>query len=208
MIFSEVAWKNSETTYNAIVAHPFNQELMNGTLEIYRHNFYLEQDEIFVEKETKFEAIIASKISYKYQVNFLDYAKSAYDYSQYLAQLNYTKTNELAPTTLAYGNHLLASTTDQSVEIQVAAILPCFWYYLELGQYFAQHKVDDNPYQDWIDSYSSEEYEEFVYEVINIFNELAKNTTPEIRQKMLEVFDISAKYEFNFYDDIYEMRFF
>jgi thiaminase/transcriptional activator TenA len=208
MTLSEIAWKNSLDTYSAIVVHPFNQKLMNGTLETYRYNFYLEQDEIFVEKETKLEAIIASEITDKYQLNFLSYAQSAYDYSKYLAQLNYTRTNELAPTTLAYSNHLLANAVDQKVEVQVATILPCYWYYLKLGKYFAQNKVDNNPYQGWIDSYSSAEYEEFVYEVIDIFDDLSQKATPEIRQKMLSVFDISAKYEFNFYDDIYEMRFF
>lgn len=207
-MLSEIAWNNSAYTYNAIVAHPFNQELMNGILETYRYDFYLEQDEIFVESEAKMEAIIASEISYKYQGNFLVYAKSAYDYSQYLIQLNFTRTHELAPATLAYSNHLLANTVDQTVEVQVASILPCFWYYLELGKYFAQHKVDHNPYQAWIDSYSSQEYEEFVYGVIDIFNKLAESTTPEIRQEMLGVFDVSAKYELNFYNDIYDMRFF
>ena len=208
MTLSEQSWKNSEDIFYKITQHPFNQEMMNGILSSDKFSYYLEQDELYVLDEAKFEAIIASKITPKYMDNFLEYSAAALDYAEFIEQLNISKTSEIAPATLSYTNYLLRSAVDKPIETQVAVLLPCFWYYLEIGKYLANNSVENNPYQKWIDNYSSKEYEQIVDEAISIFDDLADHTTENIRDQMLNAFRISAIYELNFYDDSYEMRIF
>ncbi|MDD9331116.1 MAG: hypothetical protein PV340_00315 [Wolbachia sp.] len=38
---SEIAWKKSEHVYQDIISHPFNQELMNGTLSKKKFYYYV-----------------------------------------------------------------------------------------------------------------------------------------------------------------------
>ncbi|WP_168464597.1 thiaminase II/PqqC family protein [Wolbachia endosymbiont of Ctenocephalides felis wCfeT] len=45
---SEIAWRKSEHVYQDIINHPFNQELMNGTLSREKFCYYVEQDSFYV----------------------------------------------------------------------------------------------------------------------------------------------------------------
>ena len=101
---------------------------------------------------------------------------------------------------------MLARTLCDSVEIGVAAVLPCFWVYLDVGQYIAKNAEANNPYSRWIATYASDEFEKSVREVIAIFDELAQNSSTEIRAKMLEVFEMSCIFEWRFWNDAYNLE--
>ncbi len=209
---SAVTWQYSAKIFDKIILHPFNQALMQGTLSIERFTYYMEQDGIYVVEEGKFESIIASRIKFEYIDEFQKYASGALEYRKEIdlffeKEANITKTGELAPATLGYTSYLLGSTVSMPVEILVAALLPCFWYYREIGEYFASHPAKNNPYQEFIDSYASEEYSVIVDELIDIFDDLASKAPQEIRAQMIDAFYKSAIYEWHFYEDTYGMMF-
>jgi thiaminase/transcriptional activator TenA len=210
MKLSELAWKKSYPIYQKIIAHPFNQELMNGTLALNKFAYYLEQDSVYTPAEVRLEAIIASKITYKYIKNILKYSGEALIYEQeiehyFKTNTDLNKTGNLTQATLNYVEHLQSSGA-VNAEVGVASILPCFWFYREEGKYFAQNSSPDNPYSKWIESYSSDNFSEDTDNIIDIFDDLANNATPEIQSKMLDIFYQSAIHEWHFFDDSYAMR--
>ncbi|MCT4635656.1 MAG: hypothetical protein N4A31_05400 [Rickettsiales bacterium] len=210
MRFSDIAWKQSEDMFYKIINHPFNQEMMNGTLSMVTYANYLEQDYNFVTVESKFEAMIAGKIASEYREFFLEYSISASDYAEeievfFQENKNISKTGENTPATYKYTDALLRSTVDKSIEVQVANFLPCVWYYRELGEYFANHPYPDNPYQDYIDSLNDPKYIKDVYEAIDIFNDLAESSSLEVKEQMLDAFSKNAGYEFDFFNDAYNI---
>ncbi len=58
----------------------------------------------------------------------------------------------------AYTNHLLAIASRGSFAERLAAVLPCYWIYSEVGKELKRRGSRDADYQRWIDQYSGEEY--------------------------------------------------
>lgn len=58
-------------------------------------------------------------------------------------------------------------------------------------------------YQKWIGTYGGDWFRQQVEEQINRFDELAENSTEEVRAKMKENFVISSYYEYQFWGMAY-----
>ena len=91
----------------------------------------------------------------------------------------------------------------EPVEVGIAAVLPCFWVYRDIGLYIAQSSANNNPYARWIEAYSSDDFSQAVNQAISIFDELGLQTTEAIRQKMLDAFYKSTCFEWHFWNDAY-----
>ena len=209
MKLSEKAWKLSSKTIQAIKVHPFNKELMNGTLPLDKLAYYLEQDVLYLEGFARCHAIIASKVPIEYVRNFLRYSENTFIAEQevlhqfFKKKFNFQETKLLAPATLSYTSYLRHICSNESVEVGIASLLPCFWIYREIGFFIAKQSPKNNPYARWIETYRNEDFSIVVDEVIGIFDTLAKKTTDEIRNKMLDTFYKSACLEWHFWNDSY-----
>ena len=84
---------------------------------------------------------------------------------------------EPSPDCLGYTSFLLATAYHEPWEVLVAALLPCFWIYWDVGSRIATHAAADNPYRAWIDTYADEAFGEAVRTVIGITDRAADATT-------------------------------
>src|SRR5258708_38780938 len=67
----------------------------------------------------------------------------------------------MAPTTYAYALHLLfVAATGTSPEL-LTAILPCAWFYAEVGRHLvgSTPAAADHPYADWLATYVSPDFD-------------------------------------------------
>ena len=55
---------------------------------------------------------------------------------------------------------------ERALPVALAALLPCFWIYAEIGRDIHARAVQPNPYSAWIDTYAGEEFHTLVREVI------------------------------------------
>ena len=207
MKLSEQAWEKSSSIFNAIVKHSFNQELMNGTLDPTTFYYYLEQDSVYTPAEERIEMLVFEKIPLEYKDDFKQYTKDAEAYELWLKGFfkinpNATLTGKVTSATMNYINHFDASSFIP-VELALSKVLPCFWFYKELGIYMSSYPVEDNPYQEFIDSYSGEEFVASTDNYIHIFDEMGKNASREIQNQMIDEFYASAVYEWRFFNDAY-----
>ncbi len=209
MKLSDKAWKMSLNIIDAIKIHPFNQELMNGTLDINKFAYYIEQDSIYLHDFARCHSIIASKAPLKYVRNFLRYSDYTFIAEQEVIHqffrriFNFQETGLITPATLSYTSYLLRICANEPVEVAVAAVLPCFWVYREVGLFIAKHSYNENPYARWIETYTSDDFKASVDEIICIFDDLSKSTTDAIRHKMLDAFYKSTCLEWHFWNDAY-----
>lgn len=214
MKLSTKAWERSANIYNAIIKHPFNQELMQGTLAKDKFAYYIEQDVIYLQDFSRCHAIIASKIPLEHMHSFLKYAEYTLIAEQevvhqfFTKEFNFTETGLITPATLSYTSYMLKTCLNESVEIALAALLPCFWVYREVGLFIAAIAEKNNPYFRWIETYSSEAFCNSVDEAIIIFDAMAANTTEAVREKMLDAFYKSTCLEWHFWNDSYRKRVF
>jgi len=116
---------------------------------------------------------------------------------------DYQQTGRCSLATIAYTQYLLSTCILESVEVAVAAILPCCLVYQEIGQSIAQHALKRNPYQQWIDTYASDDFATSTQQVITVFDHLADQASVMVRHAMLQAFYTSTCLEWQFWECAY-----
>ncbi len=212
MSFSKSAWTAIEEIYQSIIEHPFNQELAQGTLAKEKFQFYMKQDSLYLVDFARALAIAASKATTPDDlVLLLDFSKGAilaerglheFYFDHYGIQLDVGK----APACFSYTNFLISTATHSSYEESLAALLPCFWIYREVGIHIHKNAAEKNPYQKWIDTYSGDEFQAIVQNAIDLTDRVAEGANTEQTKRMQEVFVVSTRLEWTFWDSAYRLE--
>lgn len=217
MKFSQLAWQKNEHNYAKILNHPFNQELSQGTLEKDKFMYYIEQDSIYLKEYAKSLATIASRLELtEHILEFIDFAKGAFIAEQEVVHSSFRKQfgeipaidKSISNACIGYTSYLNATAKGEAVEVGVAAVLPCFWVYHQVGCHIHKYSAEGNPYQLWIDNYASSEFEAGVRRAITIADELYATASEGTKQKMLEAFTNSVIWEYHFWNDSYKRNYF
>jgi thiaminase/transcriptional activator TenA len=113
---------------------------------------------------------------------------------------------EPSPDCLGYTSYLLATAYHDPYEVLLAALLPCFWLYWDVGKTIAAKTAAGNPYQAWIDTYSDDGYGAAVQRVIDASDRAAAGASAAVRRAMDLAFVRSTRWEYLFWDGAYKMR--
>jgi thiaminase/transcriptional activator TenA len=113
---------------------------------------------------------------------------------------------EPSPDCLAYTSYLIAAAYHEPWEVLVAALLPCFWLYWDVGCAIARSAAPQNPYKAWVETYSDERFGDTVRAVIAITNRAADTASALMKTKMLAAFIRACQYEWLFWDSAYRRR--
>jgi len=216
MTFSEAAWQQTSRLRQSIDALPFNTELAAGTLSRERFQGYIVQDALYLALYARVLAIAGAKGPDGDTLRtFGACALEAVAVEQALHERYLTEFGvdparlaeaEPSPDCLGYTSFLLATAYHEPWEVLVAALLPCFWIYWDVGTRVAQHAAADNPYRAWIDTYSDVAFGDAVRRVIDIADRAAAATTEAIRARMASAFERCTQYEYLFWDGAYQQR--
>jgi len=212
MNFSESAWGAIESIYKSILEHPFNQELAQGTLAKERFQFYMKQDSLYLLDFARALAIAASRSTDPDDlVLLLDFSKGAIIAERGLHEFYFDFYGikldvEKALGCFTYTNFLISIAENGSYEESLAALLPCFWIYQEVGLHIHKNSATKNPYQKWINMYSGEEFQSVVKNAIALTDRIAKDVNDKQLQKMKEAFITSTRLEWLFWDSAYRME--
>jgi thiaminase/transcriptional activator TenA len=183
MTFSQDVWQRNHDLYQKILALPFNQELAKGTLDRKAFCHYVIQDAHYLLAYGRALAVAAAK-AYEADdvIQFSEAAKIAIIverslHSDFMQEFDISKAEfESTPLTLAchhYTSFLTATAWSESYPVILAALLPCFWIYAEVGKDIVNQSVPNNPYQAWIDTYAGEEFNTAVRNVITTVDKVA-----------------------------------
>jgi thiaminase (transcriptional activator TenA) len=210
MSFTEQAWERIGPLYDAILELPFNRGLAAGTLARERFVFYMLQDARYLTYYARALAVTAARApDAEALIQFAGSAREAMVVERALHESFFRRfgvsaaeaaATEPSPTCAHYTHYLLALAYNAPYEVSVAALLPCFWIYWEVGKHLLEIAAADNPYQAWIDTYADDAFAERVREVIQISDRLAAAATPMVRAQMHEAFVRAAKLEWMFWD--------
>jgi thiaminase/transcriptional activator TenA len=214
--FSELAWAEMAALRQGILDLPFNRELADGTLTQERFQFYMIQDALYLEHYSRALSVAAAKApDPEAMQHFARAAEEALVVERALhggffktfgVDANDAAAAEPSPTCYGYTNFLLSVAHIASYEELVAAVLPCFWIYWDVGNQIAKKAGADNPYQAWIDTYSDPTFGEAVEAVISIADRAAAASTDERQGAMLRAFKRSTQYEWMFWDSAYRLE--
>jgi thiaminase/transcriptional activator TenA len=200
----------TEVILDLIKDHPFIVKLMDGSLPLDIFHFYINQDALYLSEYKNVLAILGSKCQDENDTQFfLDSATGIIHVENVLHQ-NFLKNknlnNDLSPTCELYTSYLSRIVNTKSIEEGIAAVLPCFTIYKEVGDYIKENQTNrkDNPFQNWINTYGGEDFAKSVKNAIHIANLHAENANENTLNKMNVAFEKASKLEWMFWDSAYK----
>ena len=215
--FSLQAWKNIDRIYQAILTMSFVKELKTGSLDRQIFQYYMIQDGIYLGEFARVLAIISAKApGSDMQLEFANSVREAIVverslHENFFAEFGIKAEDALAtepsPTCLSYTNFLIATAYQHSFAVTVAAVLPCFWIYLEVGKHIHEEaNTKANLYQKWIDTYIDPDFEASVNYVIRVADEAAQKASATELELMDRAFYRASQFEWMFWDSAYRLE--
>ena len=214
--FCDHAWQRTEALRRAIHELPFNRELAAGTLPRAAFQHYIIQDALYLGAYARALAAAAVKATdTSAQEFFAEPSKTALVveralHATYLGQfgidLAEADAAEPSPTCLGYTSFLIATAQTGSYAELVAAILPCFWIYWDVGTAVAARSAPGNFYQPWIDTYSDPAFGAAVEQAKVLVDTAAREVSRSQLESMHRGFRRSTQFEWMFWDAAYRLE--
>jgi thiaminase (transcriptional activator TenA) len=211
--FTEILREKAGAIWDANLEHPFVQGIASGELDLESFRYYVLQDSYYLSHFARVQAIGASRAEDLITTSRM--AAHAQGTSQaelslhekFIKQLQVTSEElenfEPAPTAYAYTSHLYRVAAAGSLGEIIAAILPCYWIYYDIGQQLKGATPDEPIYQEWIAAYGGEWFGELVQEQLDRLDELAETASEKEKKRMVDHFVISCQYEYLFWEMAY-----
>jgi thiaminase (transcriptional activator TenA) len=201
--FTNDLWAGIEPVYAKTLEHPFLHGLADGTLPRAKFDYYLQQDALYLDTFSEALKALAAKAPRKeWQATLRQHAADAIEEKNqlHLTLLRGKLASEMAPTNYAYTNHLLATVARRPFAEGLAAVLPCYWIYWEVGRELKKRGSKNADYQRWIDQYSDESYHGSVEQALEMMNSVSGGLDSAARERAKQLFARSARYEYMFWD--------
>lgn len=181
---------------------PFVRALADGSLAEGLFRFYLEQDALYLREYARALARAAELAPTRAEQTF--WAGGAHDALVTELDLHTSWLGgephdvPASPTTRAYLDHLRAAGTDYPT--LVAAVLPCYWIYQDVGERLAARNHEAHPYRAWLATYADEAFADATREAVAILERVAGDATAEQRHRMTAAFARACRHEVAFFD--------
>lgn len=211
--FHECLRQQTAAIWQAIYTHPFVQEVGQGTLARPAFEFFIRQDYLYLKDFARVLCLGGAKADdLETLAMFTEHAATVVRvehnfHSTFAVQLGLTvaalEATPAAPVTRAYTRHLLAVAHSGTLGETVAAVLPCYWIYWEVGKRLNQTIPDDPLYATWIQAYGNPAFGTHVEQQLSLIDRLASHASDRERQRMADHFEHSCRYEFLFWDQAY-----
>lgn len=199
--------------------HPFVVALAEGTLDPEKFRFYQMQDARYLEAFADACSLISTRCSDPSEkLWFIDAARLALVvesqlHTGYGKTLNYTAAEiaalTLTPNNAAYQNHMIAAATRGTMLEAIAAITPCPWLYMALGQQLEQQLKgisDDHPYADWLRTYADPGFVDYNNQLLHYLQSYADAQDAAVAERARRAFVMSVQYEWMFWEQAWTMQ--
>jgi len=213
MKWSENAWAEALPVYNDIINMPFIKELADGTLDVEKFSYYLQQDAHYLEYFARALAVISAKArNVDTMLDFIRFSEGAIVveralHDSYFKDYTITERATMSPACHHYVHYLQSSVYMADSAVGMAAVLPCFWIYKKVGDHILSiASTKNNPYSNWIATYAGEKFGLLVDKAIAICDTAAATATPEQLQLMTEAFIMASRLEYDFWDSAYRLE--
>jgi thiaminase/transcriptional activator TenA len=213
--FRGVLKQAAQSIWEAILAHPFLKELGEGNLAPAKFLYFIRQDYLYLFDfarvlclgGSKAENLDTLEMFAKHAANTVAVERAMHSiFAQRLGlSLDDLVKTERTPTTQAYTRHLLAVAREGTLAELVAAVLPCYWIYWEVGSHLSTCQPSEPIYREWINAYGSESFADLVRQQLTLVDRLGARALTHERARMTEHFILSSRYEYLFWDDAYRL---
>ncbi|UCF41397.1 MAG: thiaminase II [Gemmatimonadota bacterium] len=197
--------------WDAQLEHPFVRGLGDGSLDVERFKRWVLQDYRYLMEFARIFAWAVAKAdrlaSMSWYAMVLDLTLNTEMglHRSYAERFGITtddlEATPMWPTTRAYTDFLVRTSADGDMADLLAALLPCAWGYVHIAKHLAKGEPpEDQRYADWIQQYASDEFAQAAEWLKAELNRVAAGASDEKRARLTELFVISSRYEWQFWE--------
>lgn len=202
--------------FEAVLNHSFMSELKAGSLSDERFVYFLVQDHHFLQSAARAFSQVVSRIKddewlvhfNKCSTEVLLLEKSVHNtfFERFALTAAQVSAMELAPTNEGYSSFLENLADRAPFEDALSALLPCFWFYRDIGVSMLQSQSLHPRFRAWAELYAGAAYSDMVEALLDLIEEVSVDATPAVRNRMESRFVHACRYEWMFWQMCYEMQ--
>ena len=211
--FTEAVYRQVEPIWADYLSHPFVKGLGDGSLDKECFQNWLTQDYVYLVEYSKLMAIGVAKardlpMMRMFSKALFETLETEMDLHRHFAAsfgISEEKllSTKMWPTNTAYTSFMLNHAQAGGPEYALAALLTCAWSYAYVGKALAQVSPEGNPYQQWIDTYAGQAFQDLAEELIDLMDNLAEDLSPAVREKLQDIIVKTSYYEHKFWGMCY-----
>ncbi|MFK3959592.1 thiaminase II [Guptibacillus hwajinpoensis] len=218
MSFTEQLREEAAPIFEAIFNHPFVRGIAEGKLEKEQLVHYVKQDFEYLNTFVRIYGIALSKCEnreemalFTEQISFVLHSEvHPHNNLCRAAGVTYEELQgyPLAPTAHHYTRHMLDAAHSGTLGEIVAALLPCPWTYLEIGQRLMEevNPKEDHPFYDWITFYGEKSMEPVTDQLRKILDQWAETAPERELKRIKDYFILSCQLEYGFWEMAYQVE--
>ncbi len=196
-------WRSIADVRAEIDRLPFVRGLGDGTLPSEPFLWYLAQDALYLRDYARLLAEASRQAPSRDEQAF--WARSASGALDGELQLHDEWLSPVpggevapAPSTIAYLDHLHASARE-GYDVLIAALLPCFWLYQDVGVRLERRSHAAHPYASWLETYADPGFSVATETALGWVARAAARADEDHRRRMADAFRASAVHEREFF---------
>ncbi len=197
-------WQQASGIRAAIDELPFVRALGDGSLPAGAFTWYLAQDALYLNRYAASLAVAASLATDEAERAFWHDCSTSAIATELLLHESWVAADVVARTapsavTTAYLDHFAAVEAAGDYAVLIAALLPCFWIYADVGDALAGRSRPGHPYADWLATYADEAFAAATRRAIAIAENAARRAGPDGRRAATRAFLASCEHERAFF---------
>ena len=203
-------------SWDDYIQHDFVKQLAAGTLASDSFRHYLVQDYLYLIHYTRVMALSVYKSDTLAQMRvgqaginamldmeigmYLDFCR------QWSIPLEQVENAPESAVTIAYSRYILDAAMSGSLAELYAAIAPCLMGYGEIGKRIKEQGfITGNPYQPWLDVFSSDDFQAITAQNEAQINTLLADASPAQANKFQRLFNTATRMEVNFWQQALDL---
>lgn len=196
--------------WETYIEHPFVMQLAQGTLAKSCFQHYLKQDYLYLFQYSRalslgiFKADNFNQIRAAHRANeaLLSEIELHIDFChQWGISIEELTNLPESPACVAYTRYVLDCGIKGGLPELYAALAPCMLGYAEIGRRLSSRdRVENNPYQAWIDTYASDEFQQAAQEFATMFDALCVDLTEQQLANLEQIFTTATRMEIAFWE--------
>lgn len=192
-------WREVADVRDAIDALPFIRALADGSLEGSAFRWYLAQDAVYLDAYAELLERAGDLAPDDDSRAFWRAGSAAAVAEAEGLHLRWTsRAADPSDATRAYLAHL-SESAEAGYDVLIAALLPCYWIYQDVGERMHGASHAAHPYREWLETYGDEPFAEATRRATATVEQAAGRADPSTRARMREAFDASARHELAFF---------
>ena len=182
MSLSKTLWQANQDLVAECLQHPFVQGIGDGSLPKANFAYYVAQDAFFLEAFARAYSISAAKSpdwgAFKTFHDLAEGVLTELEMHRDYATSWGVNISSVTPATATrqYTDFLLSTAWSQPLGVTAVAMSPCMRLYVYLGQQLAAEGIPNHSYKNWVETYSSSDFEPLAEALEAIVNEYSSDT--------------------------------